>query len=412
MPVELTLIVMNRKDVRIQRGHKDITGELFEGDDLASETIGLFQRWLREGRLQSRDEFTLLGKYLERVLFTDQGIAGEFQKALSEAKERRERLILRLRFDDRAEDMADWPWEYLYRPDRPGRKGFFFSTDVNLSLSRRLSGQDDETKGDDEPPLEVGIAVANVPDLGPVSGHKIADALKDLDKKSEVKINHQLWEGVTAGGLIQALADLKRLHVLHFIGHGRYRDRQGRIALAPIDSDGEPDWKESDEFAALLTRNPIRPLVVVLHLSPPAGTDRDANLMANFTAVAPALLRAGIRSVVAMRYPIPDDAAQRFSEVFYRELLHGSPVDVAVQEARSLLQVLSSQSDRRGFGTPVLFMQTRAGITLPSGDDVQAGPATAPSAGMPVMGGRPASTSPASEPRPALPPRWPADSPP
>jgi hypothetical protein len=78
-----------------------------------------------------------------------------------------------------------------------------------------------------------------------------------------------------------------------------------------------------------------------------------------FAALAPALLRAGLPSVLAMQRPILDEAAVRFSDAFYRRLCAGDPVDSAVTEARMALA--RRRSTANAWPIPALFMRTSDG---------------------------------------------------
>ena len=52
-----------------------------------------------------------------------------------------------------------------------------------------------------------------------------------------------------------------------------------------------------------------------------------------FDGLAQGLIQQGCVAVVAMQFPISDEAAAVF-ETFYRELVNGSPVDHAVVRSR------------------------------------------------------------------------------
>jgi hypothetical protein len=141
--------------------------------------------------------------------------------------------------------------------------------------------------------------------------------------------------------------------VLHYIGHGELaRDRSFKIRLNGDDTyDGEY-WMDAEVFADLFESTPR---LVVLNCCLGAAASPTRTL----SGLGPALLRAGIPAVVAMRYEIPDNDALRFADTFYRELLTGSQpgrVDLALNQARRALYVNQREGATRGFVTPVLYL--------------------------------------------------------
>jgi ribosomal protein L32 len=71
------------------------------------------------------------------------------------------------------------------------------------------------------------------------------------------------------------------------------------------------------------------------------------------------MVMAGIPAVVAMQFPISDEAAILFSGTFYPLLAQGDPVDVAVAEGRRAIRL--GNSSTMEWGTPVLFMRAPNG---------------------------------------------------
>jgi CHAT domain len=369
MGVELTLVVQqDERQVRAERENGRQAFGTLQFEEFTRETVDIFQRWLAKGLLSSRAEFELLGKILYRVLFSGE-IATEFSQAL-EAAQRPDRLSFRLGFDDPSSELANWPWEYLYCPRTGVSVGYFFSTHFNLSLSRRLAKRS-PAPGKEPGPLRVRVAFSDPAALGPVSANPIKQVLESL-KNEGLKLDIDVWEHVTAETLEQKLAsETQPVHVLHFIGHGRKPlNEEGRIAFQPMRG-SDPEWSYPEAFAELLSQGNA-PRVVFLHLVEPGVGEDALHLQANFTALGPALLMAGIQAVVAMRFPIPSMAAEEFSERFYREIAQGRAVDVAVQKARNRLQ--TSMPDNRVFGVPVLYMDNRDEIIDPRAGAAEAQP--------------------------------------
>ena len=75
----------------------------------------------------------------------------------------------------------------------------------------------------------------------------------------------------------------------------------------------------------------------------------------SFLGIAHALLIGGVPSVLSMRWPLNDATAIRLARLFYRELLNGTRVEVALSRAR--LQLESSNPDDYSWLSPVLVVQ-------------------------------------------------------
>lgn len=78
-----------------------------------------------------------------------------------------------------------------------------------------------------------------------------------------------------------------------------------------------------------------------------------------FNGVATSLVLAGLPAVVAMQFPITDEAALAFATGFYAHLSIGEPVDQAVTFGREALHL--AMADSLEWGTPVLLMRVRDG---------------------------------------------------
>jgi len=153
------------------------------------------------------------------------------------------------------------------------------------------------------------------------------------------------------------------IHVLHFIGHGGFNAQTGNgwVTFANED-DSRARWP-GDLLADRLKDLPTLRLVVLSNCY--GGTlPRAANQVA-FLTVAPALLRAKIPAVVAMQFPISDDAAIAFSRRFYERLAAFDPIDVATSEARMAIADLGQSPETRlQWPLPAVFMRVGDGCLL------------------------------------------------
>jgi hypothetical protein len=144
------------------------------------------------------------------------------------------------------------------------------------------------------------------------------------------------------------------------MGHGRFdvAESIGYVALLD-DERAEARWIPDRLLVEMFQQVRALPRLVVLHLCEGAAVD----FTADFSGVAPRLIRAEIQGVVGMQYPISNGAAGTFSRSFYRRLAEQSDVDDAVQQARSDLTFHGTDGhDKRDFGIPVLYMRSRDAV--------------------------------------------------
>ena len=104
---------------------------------------------------------------------------------------------------------------------------------------------------------------------------------------------------------------------------------------------------------ACSARSPPLPRVVVLH----ACEGATADFALSYAGLAPQLVRAGVRAVVAMQYPVTNATAIAFSTAFCKQLARRRPLDEAVQECRWLIGGQGGDLDPRLLGVPVLYWQ-------------------------------------------------------
>jgi CHAT domain len=355
---------------------------------LHRETIRILQEWLSRWGVLSRvalqydhlcvpDTFKVLGQYLYNAIFPDP-VATGFDDAKREAAGRGAPLRVVLTFGpdgDGNDDLASFPWEFLYHPPGPlnEREGFYIGAETNLTLSRLLpfGDQRPELPPVGPPPLNVLFVLSTPESLEDrcatslqiqVSAEQQADyakdrgALKDfmgqfqVDASRLVVRNLFSWDSAT---IDSELRD-RSYNIVHVVGVCRTRNGSGKIEIALPGADGCPVWEDARVLVDLLRPRPGRkPLgLVVLHLCEAKRSDYTAT----FERLAPSLVQAGIPAVLAMQYPVPTTAATSFTEKFYGFLIAGKEIGQAVQEARQRL--LAESGGDRVFGTPVLYLQS------------------------------------------------------
>jgi CHAT domain-containing protein len=148
----------------------------------------------------------------------------------------------------------------------------------------------------------------------------------------------------------------KPYNIFHFIGHGKFENNQGYIAL--VDTDGKYKLLDDEGFANFFLGNRNLGLAVLNSCQGAAVSDNQV-----FAGIAPNLVRRGIPAVVAMQYEVFDSTAKLFADEFYRTLALGWAVDAAIQTTRNAISI-EVGLDKPDFATPVLYMRAKDGMIL------------------------------------------------
>ena len=267
-------------------------------------------------------------------------------------------IRIRLEMDlhgDGMTQVASLPWELIRRNP----------TDVPLSVSKRttvvraLDVMQPPDPKPFEPPLRVLVIVSNP--TGTAN-------LKLEDERKRIEESWGKLEGVevrfvkpTVEAILDAAA-AEEIHVIHFMGHGDFDRKTGQGVLILEKPDGSPDPLGSERLKAIFIDEADSLRLVFLNACRTAVSTEDTELDP-FAGIATMLIEVGVPAVVAMQFPISDNAAVRFSDTFYRRIVQGMPVDAAVAEGRKALWVDGNPHDE--WATPVLFMRSRDGVLFP-----------------------------------------------
>jgi tetratricopeptide (TPR) repeat protein len=233
--------------------------------------------------------------------------------------------VLTLVSDDAA--VLSLPWELL-----ASERGAAVSRGVSV---RRCFAN---TRGGAQPqivtPLRVLLAVARPTGTGFIdprtSTGPMLDALDRLGGNVEIafcdpptlpRLSRLLDDAKTAG---------KPFHVVHFDGHGVYLPQTGVGALCFEQADATVDLVEGKQLGELLAAHEV-PLVF---LEACQTSDVGATV---FGAVAPALLRRGVGSVVAFSHAVTVTGARMLVERFYAALCDGLAVGEALNAGRKAM---------------------------------------------------------------------------
>lgn len=285
-------------------------------------------------------------KEVGAILF-QQAITGPvrefYYKCQGQADQQGKGIRWRLSLDP---SVGDLPWEFLYLQDE------FLALNPRSPVVRYIKGAARVAPLKAEHPMRVLVVIASPSDEVPLDTtaekDRITAALQPLVNKGLVEVTFiegpDTWER-----LIDALLP-NQTHILHFIGHGAFDEKQSEGVLIMEDADGMATRIDSERLRVLVQGKSRLRLVV---LNSCLGTQGDE--AQPFSSMAAGLVRSGIPAVIAMQFEISDHAAQEIAETFYRSLALNMPVDAAVTEARR--KIFLSDKDSLEWATPILFMQ-------------------------------------------------------
>jgi hypothetical protein len=297
-------------------------------------------------RLEYREQnYQAFGKRLFQTVFSDK-VKSLFDKSLTKVKSENKGLRILLKLDD-VPELARWPWEYLCDPDDTFLQ---FSSQPPIVIVRYAEVNKEAEPLAVSPPLKILVVIGKAHDLD-VEGEwtKLKEALSSLETRGQVQLER--LEKATLGNLLRKSRNFKP-HVLHYIGHGTFKDER---SLVLEKEDGSSDLVGGQELIVQLGISPLR--LIILN----ACQGAEASETDSYVGIAQQLLKSGIPAVIAMQYAIGDAAAKMFASEFYTALADSYyPIDAALTEARRAL----FRSDPMEWGTPVLFMRSSNGYII------------------------------------------------
>ena len=288
-------------------------------------------------------------------------------------------LRIKLRFDSGLSGMS-WvpmlPWELIFRPDTEE----FLGSDLHSPVVRYLEVPRPAALPAFQPPLRILVALASPRGSDPLDLEEERRRLQKALSGRPGEIDPDFLEHATLEGIRTKLRS-RPFHVLHFMGHGGWNSNTGEGSLLLETADGNRDLVGGPLLADAI-KGTTMPVLVVLNA---CDTARSACVegASPFGGVAAALVRKGVSAVVAMQFPVTDDAALPFAGALYSRIAAGDPVDTAVTEGRMAIRTVLR--DSMEWATPVLFMRTPDGLLFESRSKERQEPPPPPPASAPVL---------------------------
>lgn len=256
---------------------------------------------------------------------------------------------IRVRLHIEPPKIAALPWEFLYYHFAE----CFLATSIETPVLRYIELMQVIRELKVQPPLHMLIAAPEGSGLDArTETANLFEAIKGMEKQVTTRL---LEKNVTYTAIGDALRD-EQFHVLHFIGHGEFRNDLPFLVLD--DGRGGSEAADHEKFSGLLANHPTMKLVLL-------NSCKGAEVSSTepLVGMGSQLVKRGVPAVIAMQYEIGDDQAVLFAREFYAALFKGwdkGRVEIAVSHARnSLLQGFPGD---RVIGTPVLISRAVDGL--------------------------------------------------
>ena len=287
---------------------------------------------------------------------------------------------LRLRLGFKNSRLQSLPWELLYDEDRP------LATGMDITLCRYYQGRSIVDLATLPPlapasePLRVLMVVSAPSDQHRLSlTREIKPLLADLASppsrsspmphpsarlRQPLDIQVTLLEQPGRAELVQAL-EQGNFQVLHYAGHSdasfdhdpnhHDHDPSGGDLFLVNRHNGLTESLSGKELAGLLVNNGI--WLAVFNSCRGAYTPNpDATSDWRLQNLVQALVTRGVPGVIAMADRIPDDVAITFTQLLYRNLRQGYPVDVCLSRVRQGL--MTAHGSRQPLWMlPILYLR-------------------------------------------------------
>lgn len=321
----------------------------FSADELAQFQPQILAATNAAARPALQETLKTIGGRFFDALFTNNLLLC-LERSLDKAARQRATLRLKVRLTE-SPALFDLPWEYLYYQQR----NLFLSQSTSTSLIHFLELPTPPASLTVTLPLRLLMVIAAPADLFPLDVERewsnVQRALSDLIQRGLVIVDR--LPAATRAGLQSALRR-QEYHILHFVGHGDFDEITQSGSLFLTNEQGNADPMAASDLASLLHNERSLRLVLLNACESAQTGERNP-----FGGVAQTLVQQGAPAVVAMRYPISDEAAITFAHEFYAALADGYSVDGALTEARVAIATRLGNGE---WGAPRLITHAKDGI--------------------------------------------------
>ncbi|MBD2445812.1 CHAT domain-containing protein [Nostoc sp. FACHB-152] len=353
VPLAEELVTWPVADWLAAAGHlmNDPLRSVLQGDALTQSAVGIARNSVNLVALGQQFYNALFQGTLRDSWITAQGIAQNHQQ------------VLRLRLGLKDNRLARLPWEVMHAGDRPLATGpyvAFSRYQSGLLTTSRLPSRNVPQLPDDGI-VRVLMVLASPTDqtrLGLLKQEALrlqAELRRNLssDNNQLPEIELTLLDQPGREELTQAL-EQGRYEVLHYSGHSNLGVNGGEIYLVS-NRTGLTETLSGDDLAGLLVNNNIQMAVFNSCWGAYTATSNTTEETGERN-LTESLVRRGIKCVLAMSERIPDEVALTLTQLLYRNLSQGYPVDLCVSRVRQGL-ISAYGSHQTYWALPILYLQ-------------------------------------------------------
>jgi len=294
----------------------------------------------------SKDFIRNVGAMLADSLFTP-----EIKRHFYTVRSKNANKGLRVRFTIETPEVSAYPWEALYLDNK------YMAVSAETPLTRFFPNGTSAKRSFGRP-LRILVICSN-PSKGGLPAVQVEREVETIEGSLKEEIDNGAIkldiERIGEVARIMEHLNKEQFNVIHFIGHGVFKDGVGYLALES--SMGDLVLADHERVGQIF-QNQISLGLVVLNACQGAKLYTDKA----FTGLASELIKMGVPSVIAMRYSITNQTARLFSKEFYKNLAR-MPIDENVQRVRQRILV-DENTAPKDFITPVLFMNAPDGLVF------------------------------------------------
>ncbi|MCL2387479.1 MAG: tetratricopeptide repeat protein [Defluviitaleaceae bacterium] len=250
--------------------------------------------------------------------------------------------------DDKKSHVLSWPWEAL--EDSNKEKLAFRCQITRQTIIRNYTPPVKPIDGE----FNMLYVIARPAD-DRIGLRVLAQPLINFVHEDGWPVHIEILRPPTYDQFLKALA-AKQYHLIHFDGHGGF-NKEGMLEFET--EDGKADYISATNLGTMLARHNIP--AMVLNACRSAAFDENA-----FASVAVSLLKAGVRSVVAMGHNLLVSGAKMFVPAFYEQLFMSGDISKAMFEGRLKM---FSQRERDAFMGKTDFQDWIVPILYKQGED-------------------------------------------
>lgn len=268
--------------------------------------------------------------------------------------------VLRLRLGFKDSRLQRLPWELLYGDDR----SLATSTDVTFAryyMGPALGEPVDKLPLSEGQPLQVLVVISSPNDqerlalkqeVSQLQQELLLPSTRGQSSSQSIAIQLTLLEQPGRAELVNALEQGK-FHMLHYAGHSEISETGGDLFLVSSQT-GLTERLTGEDLAGLLVNNHIR-LAVFNSCRGAYTSSDDAETGWREQNLVQSLINRGVPGVIAMAERIPDNVATAFTQLLYRNLNRGYPIDLSLSRTRQGI-ITTFGSDQIYWMLPILYM--------------------------------------------------------